>query len=126
MGTKLTETELQKSLDFCVNVFDSFARAGPGKVERTAEGSCISKELLEKTETTTQSLLEEAMTVQDKGKTADDEMAEQAPQTVETGIDKGALRHMIVDEFTINSFETESLNGYTVRLTKGSMGLTKV
>jgi hypothetical protein len=126
MGQRLSETELQKSLDFCANVFTPVT---PEQEQRDAERARISKELLEKTETVTPSLLEDAMKVQNGTVQQDGEMAAPAEAVAADqteGIPKSDARHVMRDEFTMNSFESETLNGYAVRLAKGKLGLAKV
>jgi flavine halogenase len=126
MGKRLSETELQKSLDFCANVFTPVT---PEQEQRDAERARVSKELLEKTETATPSLLEDAMKVQNGVVQQDGEMAAPAEAVAADqteGIPKSDARHVIKDEFTMNSFESETLNGYAVRLAKGKLGLAKV
>jgi flavin-dependent dehydrogenase len=129
MGRRLSETELQKSLDFCANVFTPVT---PEQEQRDAENARISKELLEKTETANPSLLEEAMKVQNGTAQQDGEIAEMAAGSDSAepagtvGIPDGDARHVMKDEFTMNSFESETLNGFSVCLAKGQLGLTKV
>lgn len=132
MGQRLSETELQKSLDFCANVFTPVT---PEQEQRDAENARISKELIEKTEAENPALLEEAMMVQNGTAQKDGEVAEMAASSEPAepmvtggseGVREGDARHMIKDEYTMNSFETEVLNGYSVRLAKGRLGLTQV
>jgi len=124
MGKRLSETELQKSLDFCANVFTPVT---PEQEQRNAERARISKELLDKTETVTPSLLEDAMKVQNAAEmAASSDPAEAVTVDQTEGIPESDARHVMKDEYTMNSFETETLNGYAVRLEKGQLGLNKV
>lgn len=129
MGRRLSETELQKSLDFCANVFTPVT---PEQEQRDAENARISKELLDKTETANPSLLEEAMKVQNAKAQQDGEIVEMAASSDSAepvgtvGIPDGDARHVMKDEFTMNSFESETLNGFSVCISKGQLGLTKV
>jgi flavin-dependent dehydrogenase len=132
MGKMISETELQESLDFCANVFTSIT---PEQIQRNAERARVSKELLDKTEAATPSLLEEAMKVQNgavqrgdevAGVTASLKPAEAAAVDQMERIPEGHARDMLKDEYTVSILETEPLNGYTARLAKGHLGMTKV
>jgi hypothetical protein len=133
VGKILTETELQESLDFCANVF---AHLTPGQTQNNVERPRVSKELLDKTEAATPSLLEEAMKVQNGAVQQGDEVAKMeansetadamAADGTERILPDGRARDMIKDEFVVSILETEALNGYTLRLVKGQLGVTKV
>lgn len=62
MGTRLSENELQKSLDFCADVFTPTT---PEQVERITASGRISKDLLDMTASVlSPAVVEEAMRVQ--------------------------------------------------------------
>ncbi|KIM75794.1 hypothetical protein PILCRDRAFT_98861 [Piloderma croceum F 1598] len=108
MGTRLSENELQKSLDFCVNLFSP---TSPEQHERVAN-SGVSKNLLDVNAPLMDSdTLEGALR-----KLAETKMV----------VNKINARRVVHSEYAINNLESEGLNGYVVRLEKGKLGLTRV
>lgn len=121
MGRKLSDTELQKSLDFCAHVFTPMTPEQ--ELAAQAESMHISKELLEKTETKTPAVLEVAMKVQNGSAQHNDEPTEVKVVDDMASLPMTGARHLIKDEYELNNFETETLFGYSVRFTKGQLGL---
>ncbi|KAK0504547.1 hypothetical protein EDD18DRAFT_1125355 [Armillaria luteobubalina] len=121
MGTRLSETELQKSLDFCVNLFNPTT---PEQHEKLHRNGKISKELLDVTSPLMHpSLLEKALLQATPGAEKEDEVDLQTSKLV---LDKINARRVVHAEYGIHNLESETLNGYVVRLKKGCLGLEKV
>jgi flavin-dependent dehydrogenase len=133
MGARLSENELQKSLDFCANVFTPTT---PEQHERIAESGRISKTLLDMTAPVLDpAVMEEALRIQNgrtdfEVKTEDGSVTTQTVAEMETEakvvLNKVNARRMINQEYSMNNFESEGLNGYAVRLAQGNLGLNKV
>lgn len=187
MGARLSETELQKSLDFCVQLFSP---TSPEQHERVAK-SGVDKDYLDVNAPIMDPVvLEEALkvdkcvddeqvanerkhcngysrangmqevcgeevngkvgleTINDdsEGEAVNEDKTTKLPPAVkrydrrmkrsDSDAQKAAETKMVVNkinarrvvhsEYAINNFESESLNGYVVRLEKGRLGLNKV
>ncbi|KAK0212621.1 FAD binding domain-containing protein [Desarmillaria ectypa] len=121
MGTRLSETELQKSLDFCVNLFNPTT---PEQHEKLHQNGKISKELLDVTSPVMHpSSLEKALLQVTPAVEGDNEFDLQASKLV---LDKVNARRVVHAEYGIHNLESENLDGYVVRLKKGSLGLEKI
>ncbi|KAK0226141.1 FAD binding domain-containing protein [Armillaria fumosa] len=121
MGTRLSETELQKSLDFCVNLFNPTTPEQHDKLHRNGK---ISKELLDVTSPVLHpSLLEKALLQATPGAEKENEVDLQMSKLV---LDKINARRVVHAEYGIHNLESETLDGYVVRLKKGCLGLEKV
>ncbi|KAJ6576858.1 FAD binding domain-containing protein [Mycena sp. CBHHK59/15] len=137
MGARLSETELQKSLDFCVNLFNP---TSPEQHERVVSRGEIGKELLDVTAPVVDpSVLEKALHVE---QTPNPSQASRPPpsrkqltkrnrsasEVAETKmvLKKINARRVVHSEYVINNFESEPIAGYVVRLEKGRLGLTNL
>lgn len=129
MGARLSETELQKSLDFCVNLFNPTSPEAHDRLNRTGE---VAKELLDIAAPLVDPIIFEN-TFQVERKDYDDAESDlEASSDVERAsetkmvLNKINARRVVHSEYAINNLESEPLGGYVVRLNKGSLGLTKV
>ncbi len=121
VGTRLSETELQKSLDFCVNLFNPTT---PEQHEKLHRNGKISKELLDVTSPVMHpNLLEKALL---QVTPATEKKNEVDLQTSKLVLNKINARRVVHAEYGIHNLESETLDGYVVRLEKGSLGLEKV
>ncbi|PBK91714.1 FAD binding domain-containing protein [Armillaria gallica] len=121
VGTRLSETELQKSLDFCVNLFNPTT---PEQHEKLHRNGKISKELLDVTSPVMHpNLLEKALLQVIPATEKENEVDLQTSKLV---LDKINARRVVHAEYGIHNLESETLDGYVVRLEKGSLGLEKV
>jgi hypothetical protein len=136
VGARLSETELQKSLDFCVNLFNPTT---PEQHEVLAKGSEIGKELLDvSAPLVNPQVLESGLRVEqksngnganmsDSGEDSDIEPASDPEKAsdVKMVLDKVNARRLMHPEYEINNVESEPLGGYVVRLARGQLGLVK-
>lgn len=126
MGSRLSESELQKSLDFCVNLFNP---TSPEHHERLSRSGRISKELLDVTAPVMDpAMLESTLRVGHKNisaKPADSELSSDSEAITEMRmvLRKINARRVVHSEYAINNFEMEPLDGYAVRLERGKLGL---
>lgn len=121
MGARLSETELQKSLDFCVNLFNPTT---PEQHERLSHDSSVARELLDVAAPVIDPLVfERTLNV---GQSQDPSHSD-TEKVVETKmvLDKINARRIMHPEYAINNLELEPLDGYVVRLTRGKLGLVK-
>ena len=121
MGARLSETELQKSLDFCVNLFNPTT---PEQHERLSNDTSIAQELLDVAGPVIDpSVFEDTLCVgQDPDLNNSD--TEKALET-KMVLNKINARRVVHPEYAINNLELEPLDGYVVRLTRGKLGLVK-
>ena len=129
MGARLSETELQKSLDFCVNLFNP---TSPDQHERLSKRSDITKELLDVASpvvdpTSFENILhvecyDSEQSGDSNGNSSDTE------KTAETRmvLNKINARRVVHPEYAINNLEQEPLDGYVVKLERGKLGLVKM
>jgi hypothetical protein len=132
MGTRLSETELQKSLDFCVNLFNP---TSPEQHERLSHfGGVMGKDLLDVTlpvmdPTILESAIPVMITNSDIIKYS--QFSDDADSDSETAsetklvLNKINARRVVHSEYAINNLESEPLGGFVVRLEKGRLGLAK-
>ncbi|KAL1696002.1 hypothetical protein GGG16DRAFT_121324 [Schizophyllum commune] len=129
IGIRLSEDELQRSLDFCANLFN------PTTPEQHAElvlGGEIAKDLLDVNKPVVdRAVLNEALHMHDE---KDDEgrlggndgvRSERRGET-QLVLDKINARRVIQPEYAISNMENEGIDGYAVRLQRGNLGLNKV
>ncbi|KAJ3737595.1 hypothetical protein DFJ43DRAFT_987167 [Lentinula guzmanii] len=115
MGVRLYEHELQESLDFCVKLFSA---TSPESHTQLAANSNISQELLDITApVVAPEDLEKALSVASK---LEDEEA------TKMVLEKINARKVLNTEYSVNSFETEAMNGLSIRLERGKLGLRRV
>ncbi|KIL62531.1 hypothetical protein M378DRAFT_165552 [Amanita muscaria Koide BX008] len=132
MGSRLSDSELQRSLDFCVNLFNP---TSPEQHERLRSSGEISKELLDVTAPVMNpAMFESALRVgrkklaschlesEDSGLSSDSERVNEMRMVLR----KINARRVVHSEYTINNFEAEPLDGYVVRLETGKLGLVPV
>lgn len=144
MGVRLSENELQKSLDFCVNLFSPTV---PDDHMRVARNRKVNKELLDiaapivdpsafesalrvekrPERNTTPPLLKkrDANTIKPDASGSDSDS--EAERVVETKmvLDKINARRVVHSEYSINNLEAEYLEGFAVILEQGNLGLRK-
>lgn len=165
MGTRLSENELQKSLDFCVNLFNPtspdehirVAKSGlsqdfldvsapvmdPNVLELAlqmgqvslgdAPGSVRNNEKLPTINDTDSGCEIDDLKFfsppivkrTDRRQKRSDSDAEKVAET-KMVLKKINARRVVHSEFTMNNLESEDLNGFVIRLKKGSLGLMKV
>lgn len=130
MGTRLSETELQNSLDFCVNLFNPTL---PEQHERLSRlGGALEKELLDMTGPIVDpAILESALPVMStklgNNKHSQSGNDSDSDTTSETKLilSKINARKVVHSEYVVNNLESESLGGFVVRLEKGRLGLLR-
>ena len=132
MGTRLSESELQKSLDFCVNLFNP---TSPEQHERLSRSGRIGKELLDVTAPVMDPvILESVLRVGQKSsntcyvESEDSELSSDSERASEIRmvLRKINARRIVQSEYVINNFELEPLDGYVARLETGKLGLVRV
>lgn len=134
MGARLSETELQKSLDFCVNLFNP---TSPEQHERLSRNRDVAKELLDVAAPIVDpSIFEDTFRVDRVRATSDDNdssedesaVSSESEQVTETKmiLNKINARRVVHPEYSINNLELEPLEGYVVKLEKGKLGLAMV
>ncbi|KAJ2916304.1 hypothetical protein MD484_g4125, partial [Candolleomyces efflorescens] len=133
MGARLSETELQKSLDFCINLFTPTI---PDEHERVIRSSPICAELMDVgTPLLHPSVLESALTlVESSSPSKADDAKELDPDadSDEEGfaearvvLEKINARRVVHAEYSVNNLEIEYLEGLAVVLEQGKLGLRK-
>ncbi|KAF9049926.1 FAD binding domain-containing protein [Panaeolus papilionaceus] len=128
MGARLSETELQRSLDFCVNLFNP---TSPEQHERLALRGDISQELLDiASPIVDPDMFEQALhaSAGDDGEESDSSQSSSRSKyekTLETKmiLDKINARRIVHSEYYINNLEIEQFDGLVVRLERGKLGL---
>jgi hypothetical protein len=144
MGIRLSETELQKSLDFCVKLFNPTT---PEEHERLTRSGLVAKELLDvsgpivdpcvfkhlpvgKSEDHPEAEAEEeefcggGQSDSDSDNNFDSD-CEKAKETKRV-LDKINARRVVHAEYAIHNLESEPLEGYVVHLEKGRLGLLRL
>jgi hypothetical protein len=121
MGARLSETELQKSLDFCVKLFNP---TSPEEHERLARSGYISNELLD----VSSPLVDPSVYTGHHSQGDDNDNKSDCEKSFETQmvLDKINARRVVHAEYAINNFELEPLEEYVVRLERGKLGLVRV
>ncbi|KAL1710708.1 hypothetical protein EV121DRAFT_285568 [Schizophyllum commune] len=129
IGIRLSEDELQRSLDFCVNLFN------PTTPEQHAElvlGGEFAKDLLDVNKPVVdRAVLNEALHMRDEkdgeARLVDNDgvQSERRGET-QLVLDKINARRVIQPEYAISNMENEGIDGYAVRLQRGNLGLNKV
>ncbi|KAK7045666.1 hypothetical protein VNI00_007499 [Paramarasmius palmivorus] len=124
MGSRLSESELQKSLDFCVNLFNP---TSPEQHETLLTNVKIGKELLDVTAPVVNpAALESALHHHSAARhdDSDDSVSVLVEETeAKLVLDKVNARRVVHSEYSINNLESEPLGGYYVRLELGNLGL---
>ncbi|KAF9075633.1 hypothetical protein BDP27DRAFT_1212578 [Rhodocollybia butyracea] len=133
MGCRLSESELQRSLDFCINLFNPTSpeehESVGGLLTRLSEGN----ELMDVTkpvvdpETLKHALKASAPNCLSEIDGTKDSIAHEGCESKSKMVlDKINARRLVHSEYVINNLEAEELGGYVVRLDKGRLGLVKV
>ncbi|KAF8973166.1 hypothetical protein BDZ97DRAFT_1900957 [Flammula alnicola] len=128
MGARLSETELQKSLDFCVNLFNPTT---PEQHERISRRNDVARQLLDiAAPVVDPSVLEDTLNVGHAfyGDSAEDPAnSSDCEKAIETRmvLNKINARRVVHPEYAINNLELEPLDGYVVKLARGRLGLTR-
>ncbi|CAA7261651.1 unnamed protein product [Cyclocybe aegerita] len=125
MGARLSEAELQKSLDFCVKLFNPTC---PEEHERVSQRTAVAKELLDVAAPIVDPrIFEDTLNVslpapdgEDPANSSDNERAVETRMV----LSKINARRVVHLEYAINNFELEPLEGYVVKLERGKLGLT--
>ncbi|KAJ7729520.1 FAD binding domain-containing protein [Mycena maculata] len=135
MGKHLSETELQKSLDFCVNLFNP---TSPEEHARVAARKDIGEALLDvESPIIDPAVLDKALHVECKPHIARPppsrsnrlpNRGRSASEVAETRmvLKKINARRVVHSEYAINNLESEPIAGYVVRLEEGHLGLARV
>lgn len=125
MGARLSESELQKSLDFCVKLFDPTT---PEDHEHASLMNGLSQDLLDvSTPIIDPDVLEKTLDVE-YFKPCGEDSGSDTEKAVETKmvLHKINARRVIHSEYAINNMELENLDGYVVHLERGKLGLVKI
>ncbi|KAF5386114.1 hypothetical protein D9615_002277 [Tricholomella constricta] len=136
MGKRLSETELQKSLDFCVNLFNP---TSPEQHERLSRSFGVGRELFDVTAPLMDPVMfENALHIGSESvnrrldvSSDRDSDVEQSYSDSERAIEtkmvlsKINARRVVHVEYTVNNMESEPLNGFVMRLEKGRLGLSR-
>jgi hypothetical protein len=140
MGARLSENELQKSLDFCMNLFNP---TSPELHERLSRfGGTVRNDLLDvMMPVVDPTILESALLAvhtsssttkypqsgHDFGSDSDLDIFSDAETVSETRLvlSKINARRVVHSEFALNNLESEPLDGFVVRLERGRLGLAK-
>jgi hypothetical protein len=127
MGARLSETELQKSLDFCVNLFNP---TSPDHHERLSKRGDITKELLDVASpvvdpTSFENILHVECHEQSEDSNGNSSDTEKTAET-RMVLNKINARRVVHPEYAINNLEQEPLDGYVVKLERGKLGLVKM
>ncbi|KAG5636049.1 hypothetical protein H0H81_009245 [Sphagnurus paluster] len=119
MGKQLTDAELQRSLDFCVNLFNP---TDADEQDKPVQAPKIGKELLDiATPTIDPRFLENALL---RGSGDAKTNATSVENTML--LKKINARKVIHTEYNANNMESEPLDGLVMKLEKGRLGLTLV
>lgn len=125
MGARLSESELQKSLDFCVKLFDPTV---PEDHQRASSMDGLPHSLLDvSTPIMDPDVLEKTLDVNCLCPSCDEDFGSDTEKATETKmvLHKINARRVIHSEYAINNMELENLDGYVVRLEKGKLGLVR-
>jgi len=126
MGARLSETELQKSLDFCLNLFNP---TSPEQHERLSRRADIARDLLDVSSSVVDPSLLNGTPCIGHDHCAhfnkDSSNSSECEEELETKmiLDKINARRVIHPEYAINNLELEPLTGYVVKLERGDLGL---
>ncbi len=125
MGARLSESELQNSLDFCVNLFNPTT---PEHHERLLREGKIDKELLDVTAPIVHpDVLKRALFVPGEGlHQAEDPSVDPKAKMSKLVLDKINARRVVHAEYDVNNLEAEPLDGYVVHLRTGQLDLVAV
>jgi len=122
MGSRLSESELQRSLDFCVQLFNP---TSPEHHERLSNDPKIGKQLLDVTVPLMNAAkLEEYLRHQQSF--SDDTSENDSPAAdARMVLNKVNARKVVHAEYSIHNLASEPLIGFAVRLETGMLGLSR-
>ncbi|KAJ7690150.1 hypothetical protein B0H14DRAFT_3100981 [Mycena olivaceomarginata] len=121
MGKLLSQTELQKSLDFCVNLFNPTT---PEQHDRVAGKPEISQALLDVAAPLVNPTVLEKPSITLRLSKRDRSASEVAETRMV--LHKINARRVVHAEYAVNNLESEPIAGHVVRLEKGCLGLTRL
>ena len=125
MGIRLSETELQNSLDYCVNLFNP---TSPEDHESVAKS--VGQELLDiDAPIVDPTALERVLVPQRVPATGEKDAGDLSNGSgafEKMVVDKVNARRIIHQEYAFNNLESEPLDHYVIRLESGNLGLVKV
>ena len=122
MGIRLSETELQNSLDYCKNIFNP---TSPEDHESVAQS--VGQELLDVAAPIVDpATLERVLAPKRVPVTGEKDAGETLDASEKMVLDKANARRIVHQEYFINNMESEPLNDYVMRLERGNLGLVKV
>ncbi|KAJ8508875.1 hypothetical protein ONZ45_g8898 [Pleurotus djamor] len=122
MGARLSEYELQRSLDFCVQLFNPTTPEQHARL--TEEGGELGKKLTDVSHPVMEpGVLEEL--VKSFKKAEEEEASSDSDSDVELVANKVNARRVVQAEYSINNLEAEPLGGFAVRLDRGKLGLVR-
>ncbi|KAJ3785939.1 FAD binding domain-containing protein [Lentinula aff. detonsa] len=137
MGSRLSESELQRSLDFCVNLFNPTSpeehEAVEGRLSHLGEHRGlmdVAKPVIDPK--TFENVLNVRNVRNYPNATSCTEEGVDLKNNAESELksrmvlDKINARRLVHHEYAINNLEAEELLGYAVRLERGQLGLVKV
>ncbi|KAM6490073.1 hypothetical protein JOM56_014485 [Amanita muscaria] len=117
MGSRLSDSELQRSLDFCVNL------SNPTSPEQQLCSSGESKELLRHDlRVGRKKIAASHLESEDSELSSESESVNEMRMILK----KINARRVVHSKYTINNFEAEPLDGYVVRLERGKLGLIAI
>ncbi|TFK44432.1 FAD binding domain-containing protein [Crucibulum laeve] len=125
MGARLSETELQKSLDFCVNLFNPTSLE---QQERLSQCRSFGKELLDVAGPVVDPIIfENTLHVEQNRSGSDGSSDSDSEKVFETKmiLNKINARRVVHSEYAIHNLESEPIGGYVVRLERGKLGLMR-
>ncbi|KAJ3808325.1 FAD binding domain-containing protein [Lentinula aff. lateritia] len=137
MGSRLSESELQRSLDFCINLFNPTSPEEHKAVEGQLAGLEKYRELMDVTKPVVDpksfdNVLKMTSSTECSARSTErfecketeaNAHSESKPRMV---LDKINARRLVHPEYAINNLEAEELLGCAIRLEKGHLGLVKV
>lgn len=120
MGARISEDELQRSLDFCLQLFNP---TSPEQHERVfKQGGALAEKLMD----VSKPVMDTSLLIQQmKPLCRRQDASEDSDSDVELVVKKINARRVVHPEYAINNLETEPLEGFAVRLEKGKLGLIK-
>jgi hypothetical protein len=119
MGVRLSEEEIQRSMDFCVKLFAP-VYTGDHVMPHNVSGAIADAEPVN-----LESVVSEMSALRHRS-IAVAVGPDQAVTEETTLEDRTRARAFVASEFEVSNFERESLEGFVVRLVRGSLGLVRV
>jgi len=124
MGIRLSETEVQNSLDFCKNLFNPTSPEDHESVAKT-----VGQELLDVAAPIVDPAALERVLAPNRvpaaGKKDAGDLSNASGVSEKMVLDKVNARRIVHQEYGINNMESEALNDFVMRLERGNLGLVK-